>query len=197
MPLTGLANAAIDRVAPDRAGVCRRARALRRGRSRLLSGRGAHGLVERQEAALGRAAAWARRRYDVDFATTSGLMHVAQPPATVERLQPRRRGARRVPAGRAVAAGDDRRLADRRARGCWRRRSRRSRRGMRSPSTIAGSSSNGARTRRPRRRWRTAGATSSPRRSSSNCSISAAGRRAPGRNPADTAGARGEAARRR
>ena len=30
--------------------------------------------------------AWARRRYDVDFATTSGLLHVPQPPPTVERL---------------------------------------------------------------------------------------------------------------
>jgi chaperone required for assembly of F1-ATPase len=29
---------------------------------------------------------WARRRFDVDFATTSGLMHVAQPEATVKRL---------------------------------------------------------------------------------------------------------------
>jgi chaperone required for assembly of F1-ATPase len=29
---------------------------------------------------------WARRRYDVDFATTSGLMHVSQPAGTAERL---------------------------------------------------------------------------------------------------------------
>ena len=34
----------------------------------------------------GKRRGWARRRYDVDFVTTSGLMHVAQPPATVERL---------------------------------------------------------------------------------------------------------------
>ena len=35
-----------------------------------------------------RNAVWAgsRRRYDVDFVMTSGLMHVAQQPATVERL---------------------------------------------------------------------------------------------------------------
>jgi chaperone required for assembly of F1-ATPase len=30
--------------------------------------------------------AWARRRYDVDFVITSRLIHVDQPPATVERL---------------------------------------------------------------------------------------------------------------
>ena len=30
--------------------------------------------------------AWARRRYDVDFATCSGVMHVAQPAETVRRL---------------------------------------------------------------------------------------------------------------
>ena len=29
---------------------------------------------------------WARRRYDVDFAITAGIIHVAQPPATVDRL---------------------------------------------------------------------------------------------------------------
>jgi len=29
---------------------------------------------------------WARRRYDVDFSTTSGLMHVPQPQATIEQL---------------------------------------------------------------------------------------------------------------
>ena len=30
--------------------------------------------------------AWARRRFDVDFVTTQGLMHVAQPEETVKRL---------------------------------------------------------------------------------------------------------------
>ena len=31
--------------------------------------------------------AWARRRFDVDFAVTTGLTHVEQPQATVERLR--------------------------------------------------------------------------------------------------------------
>lgn len=86
MPLTGLANAAIDRVAPDKAafaaGLARYAEAdLACYRSEWPPD-----LVERQQAAWDALLAWARRRYDVDFATTSGLMHVPQPPGTVERL---------------------------------------------------------------------------------------------------------------
>jgi chaperone required for assembly of F1-ATPase len=86
MPLTGLANAAIDRVAPERhasaQGLARYAEAdlacYRAERPRAL--------IERQEAHWGELLGWARRRYDVDFVTTSGLKHVPQPPATVERL---------------------------------------------------------------------------------------------------------------
>ena len=86
MPLTGLANAAIDRVAPDRqafaAGLGRYAEAdLACYRSEWPPE-----LVERQEQSWDPLLAWARRRYDVDFATTSRLMHVPQPPATVDRL---------------------------------------------------------------------------------------------------------------
>ena len=86
MPLTGLANAAIDRVAPDKeafaAGLGRYAEAD------LASYRaeGPRGLVVRQEQSWDALLNWARRRFDVDFATTSGLTHVAQPEATVERL---------------------------------------------------------------------------------------------------------------
>ena len=86
MPLTGLANAAIDHVAPDKAafagGLARYAEAdLACYRSEWPPD-----LVERQAVCWDPLLAWARRRYDVDFATTSGLMHVPQPPATVERL---------------------------------------------------------------------------------------------------------------
>ena len=42
--------------------------------------------MDRQEEQWDKLLAWARRRFDVDFVTTSGLMHVAQPAATVERL---------------------------------------------------------------------------------------------------------------
>ena len=86
MPLTGLANAAIDRVAPERqafaAGLARYAEAD----LACYRAEGPRALVERQAEAWDALLAWARRRYDVDFATTSGLMHVTQPPATVERL---------------------------------------------------------------------------------------------------------------
>jgi chaperone required for assembly of F1-ATPase len=86
LPLTGIANAAIDRVAPHReafaAGLARYAEAdLACYRSE-----GPPALVERQSAAWDALLEWARRRFDVDFAITSGLMHVAQPAATVDRL---------------------------------------------------------------------------------------------------------------
>jgi len=86
MPLTGMANAAIDRVAPERqafaGGLARYAEAdlacYRSDSPPELVERQAHGW----DALLG----WARRRYDVDFVTTSGLLHVAQPQATIDRL---------------------------------------------------------------------------------------------------------------
>lgn len=86
MPLTGLANAAIDRVAADRgafaAGLARYAEAD------LLCYRaeGPNALVERQAAAWDSLLAWARRRYDIDFVVTSGIVHVAQSEATVSVL---------------------------------------------------------------------------------------------------------------
>ena len=86
MPLTGLANAAIDRVAPDKdtfaTGLARYAEAD------LVCYRADNpdGLVERQAESWDALLAWARRRFDVDFVTTSGVAHVEQPPATVQRL---------------------------------------------------------------------------------------------------------------
>ncbi len=86
MPLTGLANAAIDRVGAERrtfaAGLGRYAEADLACYRADSPG----GLVDRQEQDWDPLLAWARRRYDVDFVTTSGLVHVAQPEATVERL---------------------------------------------------------------------------------------------------------------
>ena len=86
MPLTGFANAAIDRVAPERqafaAGLARYAEAdLACYRSEWPPE-----LVERQQQGWDPLLAWTRRRYDVDLATTSGLIHIPQPPATVDRL---------------------------------------------------------------------------------------------------------------
>ena len=85
-PLTGLANAAIDRVSPERqafaGGLARYAEAdLACYRSDWPPE-----LVDRQRSAWDALLNWARRRFDVDFSTTSGLMHVPQPQATIERL---------------------------------------------------------------------------------------------------------------
>jgi chaperone required for assembly of F1-ATPase len=86
MPLTGLSNAAIDRVAPD-------VRLFAGGLARYAEGDLAcyradwpPELVQRQAEAWDSLLGWARRRYDVDFSTTSGLMHVPQPQATIDRL---------------------------------------------------------------------------------------------------------------
>lgn len=99
MPLTGLANAALDRVAPDREAFA--SGLARYGESDLACYRAdfPRKLVERQEASWDALLGWARRRFDVDFATTCGVMHVPQPPATVQRLD------------HAVAALDPFRLA--------------------------------------------------------------------------------------
>ncbi|HEX6741384.1 MAG TPA: ATP12 family protein [Sphingomicrobium sp.] len=99
MPLTGLANAAIDRVAPDREAFARGLAHYAETDLACYRSEWPPELVERQAEAWDALLAWARRRYDVDFATTSGLIHVPQPPATVERL------------GHAVATLDPFRLA--------------------------------------------------------------------------------------
>ena len=99
MPLTGLANAAIDRLAPEpqafASGLARYAEAD----LACYRADGPNQLISRQEQSWDELLAWARRRYDVDFVTTAGLIHVAQPAATVERLS------------HAVAALDPFRLA--------------------------------------------------------------------------------------
>lgn len=87
MPLTGLANAAIDRVAADAQvfadGLARYAEAD------LLLYRAAEPeeLVARQAAAWDPLLGWAAARYDVSFTVTTGIVHRAQPAATIERLR--------------------------------------------------------------------------------------------------------------
>src|SRR5687767_7764765 len=92
MPLTGLANAAIDRVAPDPAAFARTLAEY--GESDLLCYRaeGPQSLVERQSRVWDPLLGWARTRFGVEIETTTGVMHRPQPPGTVEQL------------GRAVAA---------------------------------------------------------------------------------------------
>jgi chaperone required for assembly of F1-ATPase len=86
MTLTGLANAAIDRIAPDKDAFARGLAAY--GETDLLCYRAEAPprLVERQSALWDPLLAWGRRRYDVDFEVTSGIVHRRQAAATVERL---------------------------------------------------------------------------------------------------------------
>lgn len=86
MPLTGLANAAIDRVAPDKWAFARGLAAY--GESDCLAYRaeGPAPLVARQQAAWDPILDWARQRYDVRIETTAGLIHKPQLAETLERL---------------------------------------------------------------------------------------------------------------
>ncbi len=86
MPLTGLANAAIDRVAPGPAafadGLARYAE------SDLTCYRAAEPdeLVARQAEHWDRLLDWARGRYDIHFELVTGIIHRPQPRPTLERL---------------------------------------------------------------------------------------------------------------
>lgn len=87
MPLTGLANAAIDRIAPDPAPVA--AELARYGETDLLCYRADSPaeLQQRQIAAWDPLLDWAARRYDIGFETTTDIVHRPQPEATVSRLR--------------------------------------------------------------------------------------------------------------
>lgn len=86
MPLTGLANAAIDRVAPDPAAFADGLAVF--AQSELLAYRAGHppSLVAHQAAEWDPWLDWARGRYDVDFVTVTGIMHRSQPAATLTRI---------------------------------------------------------------------------------------------------------------
>ena len=86
MPLTGLANAAIDRIAPDPAAFARGLAAY--GEADLLCYRAdaPAPLVSRQAECWDPILAWAQQRYDAVFELVSGVIHMAQPPDTIARL---------------------------------------------------------------------------------------------------------------
>jgi chaperone required for assembly of F1-ATPase len=86
MPLTGLANAAIDRVAPDKAAFAAGLARYAEADLACYRAEGPRELIDRQELSWDALLGWARRRFDVDFAVTTGITHVTQPAATVERL---------------------------------------------------------------------------------------------------------------
>ena len=86
MPLTGLANAAIDRVGEDRAAFVAGLARYAEADLACYRAEGPQTLAERQRESWDALVGWARRRFDVDFAVTTGIVHVAQPRPTVERL---------------------------------------------------------------------------------------------------------------
>lgn len=99
MKLTGLANAAIDKVRPARAAFI--ADLAKYGESDLLCYRAGDpaDLVAAEAAAWDPLLGWAQARFDIHFEIATGIVHRAQPPATVARL------------AEAVAARDDFALA--------------------------------------------------------------------------------------
>lgn len=99
MPMTGLANAAIDRIAPDRAAFAANLAKYAEADLACYRAKSPQALADRQAAAWDALLGWARRRFDVDFQVTTGITHVEQPAATVEQLD------------HEVAALDDFRLA--------------------------------------------------------------------------------------
>ncbi len=86
MPLTGLSNAAIDRIAPDPAAFA--AGLAKYGESDLLCYRAEHPLELqlRQAASWDPLLDWARGRYGAALVPTSGIIHVTQPGEAVAAL---------------------------------------------------------------------------------------------------------------
>jgi len=87
MPLTGLANAAIDRVASDPAGFAEGLAVF--AESDLLCYRASdpESLITRQSAAWEPLLEWAEHRWDIHFIRVTGIVHQPQPPATLTRLR--------------------------------------------------------------------------------------------------------------
>jgi chaperone required for assembly of F1-ATPase len=86
MTATGLANAAIDQIAPHAASFA--AGIARYGESDLLCYRAEApaSLARRQADAWDPLLEWARRRYDIALCVTQGILPVPQPPETLDRL---------------------------------------------------------------------------------------------------------------
>jgi chaperone required for assembly of F1-ATPase len=86
MPLTGLANAAVDHVAPDPQRFA--ASLAQYAEGDLLCYRADHPakLVAAQAAAWDPLLDWARQRFGADFNIATGIIHVPQPEATIAAL---------------------------------------------------------------------------------------------------------------
>ena len=86
MPLTGLANATVDRVATDKEAFAKGIARYAEADLACYRAEGPNALVDRQAESWDALLGWGRRRFDVDFRTTSGIVHVDQPAATVDQL---------------------------------------------------------------------------------------------------------------
>ncbi|HEX8485282.1 ATP12 family chaperone protein [Sphingomonas sp.] len=94
MPMTGLANAAIERVAADPAAFAETLARYAENDLLCYRAEAPAELVARQAAAWDPPLAWAQERYDVRFVVAAGIIHRAQPADTLARV------------GAAVAARD-------------------------------------------------------------------------------------------
>ena len=86
MPLTGFAYAAIDRVALDPVAFALGLAAFAESELLCYRADAPPPLVAAQAAGWDPLLAWARARYDVGFFVTAGIVHAAQPPATLARI---------------------------------------------------------------------------------------------------------------
>lgn len=86
MPMTGLANAAIDRVVPERATFVRDIAAYATTDFLCYRAEGPETLLARQAAHWDPMLRWAEDRYGVAFILASGVMPVEQPALTLETL---------------------------------------------------------------------------------------------------------------
>ena len=86
MPLTGLANAAIDRVAPDPEAFARSLSVFAESELLAYRAEGPAPLLARQAAVWDPLLDWARQRYDIGFTLVTSILHVPQPPATLARI---------------------------------------------------------------------------------------------------------------
>ncbi len=86
MVLTGLANAAIDRIEPVRADYAQGLAAYAESDLLCYRAEAPPALVALQAESWDPWLAWATARYDVAFTVTAGIIHAPQPPATCARI---------------------------------------------------------------------------------------------------------------
>jgi len=86
MPLTGLANAAIERIAPDTAAFAAGLAAYAETELLCYRADAPPALVARQADIWDPVLGWAQARYDVGFVLVEGIVHRPQPPETLARL---------------------------------------------------------------------------------------------------------------